>query len=847
MTEPTGLRVAVIHPGARMHYAVPAILGRAGVLARLYTDVCADVGPLGRMARLWPPALRPLAATRLAGRRLPREIDRGVVRQCSATAVADYILRSNRVSTRSSLVGESRLGSRLSKMVWSDGFGDANVLYTLLGNSDIELIGEARSREIRVVYEVATGPDVGLWLLEEQAYFPGIEPAISREDVEASRAIERLRYSLVDLILVPSEFTRKAVVALGAPPEALATVPYGLPEHWLERQSSPVPGRVLFVGIVELLKGVHYLAEAARILRGRRVPCHIRVVGPYEPNVLRNPIFEGPTYVGAVPRAQVGAEFGAADVLVLPTICDSFGLVQLEAMACGVPVITTPNAAALVRDGIEGFIVPIRDSKTLAARIEEVVTDRELRQRMGHLARLRAREFTWRHYGDRLLDALEQVRPVRSSNTMSVVTSHLLSKEWTATGPRPKIHVAILGARGHYAVPKLLQQSGMLGRFFTDVYAGTRPWLVNAIRAVPSKLRPRSAQRFLGRFDRGLPRSRVVSFEGMGAWYIWRRTRAQDTASLERVFARTATSFNARIARRGLNGAEAVYGCNGASVELFERARAQGLRCVLEQTMVPLAMANRLLKEEAERWPGWEPGLQINGVGTLADRERREWHLADRVIAGSEFVLDTLRQCGVSDNKCRVVAYGVPLDRFAAAPRGGSPGLRILFVGEVGLRKGVPYLLEALRALNSARIEVRAAGRVVLSASAIRSYRRLITFLGSVPRVEMPALFRWADVLVLPSICEGSAFAAYEALVAGIPVVATPNSGAPVRDGIDGLLVPIREPEALAGAIRRFLEDREFLRSCSQAAQINRYHLSLEAYRERLVTALRESIHTDKR
>jgi glycosyltransferase involved in cell wall biosynthesis len=837
-----------------MHYAVPAILSSAGVLTRLYTDVCADVGPLGKMAQLWPPVSRPLAAIRLAGRRLPREIDRDAVRQCPTTAVMDYVLRSNRFSTRTSFAGESRLDSQLSKMVWSDGFGDANVLYTLLVNSDIELIGEARSRGIRVVHEVATPPDVGLWLLEEQSYFPGIEPAISREDVEARRAADRLRYSLVDLLLVPSEFTRKAVTALGADPTITATVPYGLPAHWLEKQPSPVPGRVLFVGIVELLKGVHYLAEASRILSSRRAPCHIRVVGPFEPKVLRNSIFEGPTYIGPVPRAQVGAEFVAADVLVLPTICDSFGLVQLEAMACGVPVITTPNAAGLVRDGVEGFVVPIRDPKTLAARIEEVVTDRALRERMGQLARLRAREFTWKHYGDRLLDALRQVRPGRSSDTMSIVTSPLGSNEGTASaprrsagpGPRPKVHVAILGARGHYAVPKLLQQSGMLGRFFTDVYAGTRPWLVNVIRAVPSRLRPNSAQRFLGRFDRGLPRSRVVSFEGMGAWYIWRRTRARDTVSLDRVFARAATSFNARIVRRGLGGAEVVYGCNGASVELFEQARDQGLRCMLEQTMVPLAVANRLLGEEAERWPGWEPGLQIDDEGPLADRERREWQLADRVIAGSQFVLGALHQCGVSEAKCRVVAYGVPLDRFAAALRGGSTGLRVLFVGEVGLRKGMPYLLEALRRLNSERIEVRAAGREVLSASAIRPYRRFIKFLGPVPRVEMPALFRWADVLVLPSICEGSAFAAYEALVAGIPVVATPNSGAPVRDGIDGLLVPIRDPEALAGAIARFSEDREFLESCSHAARTNRYHLSLEAYRERLVAALRESILTDQ-
>ena len=103
-------------------------------------------------------------------------------------------------------------------------------------------------------------------------------------------------------------------------------------------------------------------------------------------------------------------EFLRADVFVLPTLCEGFALAHLEAMACGVPVVTTPNCGSVVRDGVDGFIVPIRDAEALAEKIELLVTDRELRTRLGHNARERAREFTWDRYGQRLFAAFERLR-----------------------------------------------------------------------------------------------------------------------------------------------------------------------------------------------------------------------------------------------------------------------------------------------------------------------------------------------------------------------------------------------------------------------------------------------------
>lgn len=107
-------------------------------------------------------------------------------------------------------------------------------------------------------------------------------------------------------------------------------------------------------------------------------------------------------------------EFAGADVFVLPSLAEGSAEVTYEALACGVPVITTKAAGSVVRDGIEGRIVPERDPDAVAAAILEIVEDREKRNRMAFAARERARHYTWDRYGERLVTALRGLDFVRS-------------------------------------------------------------------------------------------------------------------------------------------------------------------------------------------------------------------------------------------------------------------------------------------------------------------------------------------------------------------------------------------------------------------------------------------------
>jgi len=382
-------RYAVLQPGARLHYAVPALLARAGALAALYTDLHGHHRSLRALTALWPPGRQPPALQRLLARRLPADLPRRLVREQVVATLAGR--------------GAKALLQRAAR----EGFAGAGAVYTSFINDDLATVERARDQGLAVVHELIISADAGRILLEERRRFPGVEPpAETAEVIEAGIDRDRRKWALSDRVLVPSTYCLDSCLALGCEPSRLRLVPYGIPEHWFELPVCPEPGRVLSVGRVSLGKGHHYLAEACRLLSQRRVAHHCRIAGAWQVDVTA-PLFSGPTYLGPVPRSRMAAEVQRADVVVLPTLTDSFALAHLEAMACGVPVVTTHHCGALVRDGIEGFVVPVRDAAALAERLQQLIEDRALRQRLGVAARRRALDHGWSRYGERLLSALE--------------------------------------------------------------------------------------------------------------------------------------------------------------------------------------------------------------------------------------------------------------------------------------------------------------------------------------------------------------------------------------------------------------------------------------------------------
>jgi glycosyltransferase involved in cell wall biosynthesis len=397
--------------------------------------------------------------------------------------------------------------------------------------------------------------------------------------------------------------------------------------------------------------------------------------------------------------------------------------------------------------------------------------------------------------------------------------------------------VAQLGARMHYAVPRILHQRGMLLRFFTDAYGGRFP--VRLVRYLPDMMVPAGLRNLLAR-NAPLPPEKVRAFQLFGARYAFKLRRAFTPSDRTKAYLWAGTRFNELVLHEGLHDADAVYGCNSACEMIFRHARGKGLLTVMDQSSVPRLVEERILNSERKSCSNWEDAFNDEFSEEYARRERNEWELSDLILCPSDFVRDSVISEGGSPEKCVVVPYGVELpEAVPEKAREGADGLNVLFVGRVSLPKGIRFLCEAMRSFAGKRVTCRMVGQICVDERRLREYAPPnVELVGRVPRSEVARHYRWADVFCLPSLCEGSATVIYEALAHGLPVITTPNSGSIVRDGIEGVIVPIRDAGAIASAMDRFLQDRKHLECMSGAALKRAAFGSLEAYGERFVAAI---------
>ena len=296
----------------------------------------------------------------------------------------------------------------------------------------------------------------------------------------------------------------------------------------------------------------------------------------------------------------------------------------------------------------------------------------------------------------------------------------------------------------------------------------------------------------------------------------WRRESDCDR------WARRNGRFGRAVVRRGFGDADTVYAFNAAALEIFEAARARGLRCILDQTAAPWRWNKALLLKERERWPGWEDEpAEIDWNDRLAEREEAEWALADEIVCGSEFVRERLIEAGVPKRKIQVVSYPVPdgnwherVESERASGRHDNSGpLKLLFVGTLQLRKGLPYLFEALRRLEGRHeLRFRVVGPTRLSKKAMAALAEVAEIVGPVPRSNMAEQYRWADLLVLPTLSEGSANVCREAIAHRVPVLTTPNSGFDWQ-GAEVRKIEAGSARALAEAIGEILATRHQIKN----------------------------------
>ena len=273
-------------------------------------------------------------------------------------------------------------------------------------NSSLQSLRRAKAQGMTTVVERASAhPATHMQLLREE--YARWNVPLKLPMWNYARALRE--FAEADYITVPSSFARQSMIAEGIPAGKLIEIPFGVDRQRFSPadHSAPHPFRAIFAGLVSINKGVPDLLGAWRRLAWR--DAELWLVGAIAPDFAAiRTRWSDLSGVRFIPHSKELARlFQQCDVFVFPSIQEGSALVTYEAMATGLPVITTLNAGSVVRDGEDGFIVPIRDQDALCARLEELRCDDAERMRMGRSARARIENFGWQTYRARLVEAYQ--------------------------------------------------------------------------------------------------------------------------------------------------------------------------------------------------------------------------------------------------------------------------------------------------------------------------------------------------------------------------------------------------------------------------------------------------------
>ena len=396
------------------------------------------------------------------------------------------------------------------------------------------------------------------------------------------------------------------------------------------------------------------------------------------------------------------------------------------------------------------------------------------------------------------------------------------------------------------AVVTALYEEKLLEAYYTSIL--WRPEHPLA-RLLPSSIRVvferRARLQLPSRFVRLRPFREVMrhAMGRTGSKYL--TGRESSPFSIDAVYRAVDSAVERDIAR--LKDLRAIYAYEYGAIHHFRKAHQFGIHCIYD---LPIGYwrANRVISsEEAELQPAWKGTLSVLGDSDAkCALKDRELELADTVVVPSMFVKNTLDMYPGEKKKIVVNPFGTP--RNISSPReltNPDNPLRVLYVGSLGQRKGIAYLFEAIEKAGKA-VTLTVIGRKVGQSELLDKYCQKHRWISSLPHSEILAEMRQHDVFVFPSLFEGLALVQGEAISQGLPVITTPNSGGAdiLRDGIDGFIVPIRDPEAITARLIELYQDRQLLQQMSNSALERAMQLDWKSYKARTVAIVREALAT---
>ena len=368
--------------GRREHYALPAHLHRMGQLGLFATDIWAP----------WAASPKSLVRSEKLAQRFEASMSGAPVASRSLIASLIERFRGGDITRRWASEGAS-FGKFAAESFDKArlGPGHSVIGYTA---ANLEQLIMAKNKGAKALH-VQVDPGLSWYEMRRQEQLAHSE-AEEVAPMPSAEFIERIsrEWQQADKVVVHSEHSRAALLAQGVDASRCVVIPPAFKSSATPVARRPDPSRpfrVLFVGNHCLAKGYHVFVDAARksgkgfefISVGSQT-----LKGSYLEEASRHV-----TILGPKSQSGVREQMERADVLLFPTLSDGFGLVQLEAMASGLPVIATACCGEVVRHGLDGFITPPRDSSAIVTALEELRADPDKYERLSMAASIRPNDF----------------------------------------------------------------------------------------------------------------------------------------------------------------------------------------------------------------------------------------------------------------------------------------------------------------------------------------------------------------------------------------------------------------------------------------------------------------------
>lgn len=294
---------------------------------------------------------------------------------------------------------------------------------------------------------------------------------------------------------------------------------------------------------------------------------------------------------------------------------------------------------------------------------------------------------------------------------------------------------------------------------------------------------------------------------------------------------------------------DGVYAYDHCALSSFNAARRNDVKCIYDLPTGYWRLLQKITLEEIELQPDWcGTAPSLNFPEDVFNRKDEELLLANHVIVASHFTKVSLQLLPQMTAPVSVIPYGAPPPlAHRLVNESKNKKLRVLYVGSMGMMKGLPYLLGAIDRLDS-KVELTLIGRPTGKCATLDRALQKYRWIPSLPHAAILSEMALQDVFVFPSLFEGFGLVILEALSRGLPVITTPNTGGPdvLTDGADGFIVPIRSSDAIIEKLQLLIDDRVLLAQMSAAALRKAADCSWASYRHDLVSVVQHALKQKK-